>query len=168
MLCSSTSLFTGEPRAVLDTCKVVIDWTVRRRGTVERLLKKKSPAGSAPHDNFEIPVWVDIPPSFYTQLNDLARELKRPRRELLMEGLSLVKKQARQKPLGVERIVKDAVMQQSVREFASKRAKKMWEQATPEERAERARLMAEARWGKKKPDASGKATKGVSPKRKGA
>jgi hypothetical protein len=113
-------------------------------------------------------VWIDIPPSFYTQLNQLARELNRPRRDLLIEGLSLVKKQARQKPLGVERIVKDAVIQQSIREFASKRAKKMWEQATPEERAERARLMAEARWGKKKPDASAKGTKRVGSKRQGA
>lgn len=110
---------------------------------------KKKPPPAALDDNFEIPVWVDLPPSFYTRLNELAREMQKPRRELLIEGLTLIKKQANQKPLGVERVIKDAVMQQSVREFASKRAKKMWEQATPEERAERARLMAEARWGKK-------------------
>ena len=65
-----------------------------------------------------------------------------------MEALALLRKQTQQRPFSVEKVIKDAATREGVREFHSKLSRAMWSKVSPEERAERARQMAEARWEK--------------------
>jgi hypothetical protein len=94
-----------------------------------------------------LPVWFQLPRSFYVRLVETANETGLSSAAILKEGLNLFREKHLRKhqPQLVSPEKSDA---------ASILARKQWTRLTPKERSERARALAQKRW--KKAESEGK------------
>lgn len=91
-----------------------------------------------------------FPKSFYKLLAKLAVEFQISRPQLALRALRAFAKEARQEKSSFRKALGSEEMAERFSEAASRSAKSWWSTVSEEEKQERGRKAAEARWGKKK------------------
>jgi hypothetical protein len=96
--------------------------------------------------NSLLPIWFQLPRSFYVRLYQTAKDCGLSPAAVLKEGVKLVSEKHERK--AEQQLPADIDQSQA----ASVLASKQWKKITPEERRERASALAKKRWGSKSTD----------------
>src|SRR5690349_2648941 len=102
----------------------------------------------AEDDDLSIP--PTFPKSFYKLLSRLSVEFHISRPQLALRALRLFAEEARKQKSSFRKALGSEEMAARFSEAASKSAKSWWSTVSEQEKKERGRKAAEARWGKKK------------------
>lgn len=116
--------------------------------TSKKARKQRAASGSNSPDNAAIPVWLHATESFYKKLNRIARQCDLSRYEALSRGLDalLRETQIRQSPLNKN--IKSPGQSEVFRRTMAQVSRNYWATVNAEEKRERARKSALARWGR--------------------
>ena len=103
-------------------------------------------------EDLSVPVWVDphLTPAFYKRLNAIASTCQVPRYQILQEGIELFLKRYQEEQGSVVKLTKDKASAQAFRKVIGDISRKYWEGVSEEEKSERGRAAARARWANKK------------------
>ena len=115
--------------------------------------KHKSTAGkNETGEDMSVPVWMDphLSPAFYKRLASIAGTCKEPRYKVIQEGIELFLQRHQEEQGLISKVAKDKATAKQVRQLLGNISKTYWETVSEEEKRERGRKAAAARWGKKK------------------
>jgi hypothetical protein len=114
--------------------------------TSKKARKQQPAAGSNSPDNTAIPVWLHATESFYKKLNRIARQCDLSRYEALSRGLDALLRETeiRQSPLNKN--IKSPGQSEVFRRTMAQVSRNYWATVNAEEKRERARKSAQARW----------------------
>lgn len=119
--------------------------------------KPKSLKIKPPNDeDMSVPVWMDahLSPAFYKRLAAIATTCKVPRYRVIQEGIELYLQRHQEEQGLISRVAKDKTSAKQVRQLLGKISKSYWDTLTEEEKRERGRKAAAARWGTSKSDST--------------
>ena len=97
-------------------------------------------------DDTRRPVWLEATDSFYKKLNRIAKECNLPRYEALSRGLDALLREAQVRNSALNRNIKSAGQSEVFRRTMGQVSRNYWATISPEERRDRARKCAQARW----------------------
>jgi len=97
-------------------------------------------------DDTRWPVWLEATESFYKKLNRIARECEVSRYEALRKGLDALLREMQIRNSPLNRNIKSPNQSEVFRRTMGQVSRNYWATVSPEERRERARKSAEARW----------------------
>jgi hypothetical protein len=97
-------------------------------------------------DDTRRPVWLEATDSFYKKLNRIAKECNLPRYEALSRGLDALLREAQVRNSALNRNIKSAGQSEVFRRTMGQVSRNYWATISPEEKRERARKCAQARW----------------------
>ena len=108
--------------------------------------KQHAAPGNNSPDNAAIPVWLHATESFYKKLNRIAKHCELSRYEALSRGLDALfrETQIRQSPLNKN--IKSPGQSEVFRRTMAQVSRNYWATVNTEEKRERARKSAQARW----------------------
>ena len=114
--------------------------------TPKKAGKQQAADGRISPDNAAIPVWLHATESFYKKLNRIAKQCELSRYEALSRGLDalLRETQIRQSPLNKN--IKSPGQSEVFRRTMAQVSRNYWATVNTEEKRERARKSAQARW----------------------
>jgi predicted transcriptional regulator len=117
-----------------------------------RAPKRKARPQEGIKEDLSVPVWVDphLTPAFYKRLNAIASTCQAPRYQVIQEGIELFLQRHREEQSAVTKLSKNKANAQAVREVLGNISRTYWEGVSEEEKRERGRKAAQARWAKKK------------------
>lgn len=98
-------------------------------------------------DNIRRPVWLEATESFYKKLNRIARECELSRYEALSRGLDALRREIELRNSPLNRNIKSAAQSEVFRRTMGQVSRNYWATVSAEEKRERARQSARARWG---------------------
>jgi hypothetical protein len=111
---------------------------------VERLFSDQR--DSRMSDDPRRPVWLEATDSFYKKLNRIARQCELSRYEALSRGLDALLREAQVRDSPLNRIIKSPGQSEVFRRTMGQVSRNYWASISPEEKRERARKSAQARW----------------------
>jgi hypothetical protein len=106
-----------------------------------------------PEEDFEIPVWSDLPKRWYVRLNQLARRTHVPRSIILQEALKCYAQLLRGQESPFRKLKAAEQGEQAVKDFFGKFSRNWWQSLSPEQKAlesEKRRKAALSRWEQEK------------------
>jgi hypothetical protein len=92
------------------------------------------------------PVWLEATDSFYKKLNRIARECRLSRYEALSRGLDALLREDQVRNSALNRNIKSPAQSEVFRRTMGQVSRNYWATISPEEKRERARKSARARW----------------------
>jgi hypothetical protein len=92
------------------------------------------------------PVWLEATDSFYKKLNRIARECQLSRYDALSRGLDALLREAEVRNSALNRNVKSPGQSEVFRRTMGQVSRNYWATISPEEKRERGRKNAKARW----------------------
>lgn len=92
------------------------------------------------------PVWLEATNSFYRKLNRIARECRLSRYEALSRGLDALLREDHVRNSALNRNIKSPAQSEVFRRTMGQVSRNYWATISPEEKRERARKSAQARW----------------------
>ena len=92
------------------------------------------------------PVWLEATDSFYKKLNRIARECQLSRYEAISRGLDALLREDQVRNSALNRNIKSAAQSEVFRRTMGQVSRKYWATVGAEEKRERARRSAQARW----------------------
>lgn len=110
--------------------------------TVVKTLLKRDPGLDDPRR----PVWLEATNSFYRKLNRIARECRLSRYEALRRGLDALLREDQVRNSALNRNIKSPAQSEVFRRTMGQVSRNYWATISPEEKRERARKSAQARW----------------------
>lgn len=93
------------------------------------------------------PVWLEATDSFYKKLNRVARECRLSRYEALSRGLDALLREDQVRNSALNRNIKSAAQSEVFRRTMGQVSRNYWATVSQEEKRERGRKSAHARWG---------------------
>ena len=93
------------------------------------------------------PVWLEATDSFYKKLNRVARECRLSRYEALSRGLDALLREDEVRNSALNRNIRSPAQSEVFRRTMGQVSRNYWATVSPEEKRERARKSAQARWG---------------------
>jgi hypothetical protein len=114
---------------------------------VKKLTKKKVP--TIVKDDLSMPVWLQATRSFYLKLNRVAAECGLSRYDTLTRGLDALLRETSKQQSPLNKKIKNEGQRDSFRKTMGQVSRKYWATLTPEEKRERARKSANARWSRR-------------------
>lgn len=97
-------------------------------------------------DNPRRPVWLEATDSFYKKLNRIARECRLSRYEALRRGLDALLREEQIRNSALNQKVKSPAQSEVFRRTMGQVSRNYWKTISAEEKRERARKSAQARW----------------------
>jgi len=97
-------------------------------------------------DDTRRPVWLEATESFYKKLNRIAKECELSRYEALSKGLDALLRETHVRNSALNRNIKTPGQSEVFRRTMGQVSRNYWAMVSPEERRERARKSAQARW----------------------
>jgi hypothetical protein len=97
-------------------------------------------------DDTRRPVWLEATDSFYKKLNRIAKECNLSRYDALSRGLDALRREAQVRNSALNRNVKSAGQSEVFRRTMGQVSRNYWATISPEEKRERAKKCAQARW----------------------
>ena len=107
--------------------------------------RRQNPVGKD-IDDTRRPVWLEATESFYKKLNRIAKECELSRYEALSKGLDALLREAQVLNSALNRNIKTPGQSEVFRRTIGQVSRNYWAMVNPEERRERARKSAQARW----------------------
>ena len=101
---------------------------------------------TADHDDARRPVWLEATESFYKKLNRFAKQCEISRYEALSKGLDALVREAQIRNSALNRNIKSPAQSEVFRRTTGQVSRNYWATVSVEERRERARKGAHARW----------------------
>jgi hypothetical protein len=101
---------------------------------------------TADHDDARRPVWLEATESFYKKLNRVAKQCEISRYEALSKGLDALVREAQIRNSALNRNIKSPAQSEVFRRTMGQVSRNYWATVSVEERRERARKGAHARW----------------------
>jgi hypothetical protein len=92
------------------------------------------------------PVWLEATDSFYKKLNRIARECQLSRYDALSRGLDALLREAEVRNSALNRNVKSSGQSEVFRRTMGQVSRNYWATISPEEKRERGKKSAQARW----------------------
>ena len=92
------------------------------------------------------PVWLEATDSFYKKLNRIARECRLSRYEALSRGLDALLREDEVRNSALNRNIRSPAQSEVFRRTMGQVSRNYWATVSPEEKRERARKSAQARW----------------------
>ena len=99
-------------------------------------------------DDTRRPVWLEATESFYKKLNRIAKECELSRYEALSRRLDALLRETHVRNSALNRNIKTPGQSEVFRRTMGQVSRNYWAMVSPEERRERARKSAQARWGR--------------------
>ena len=97
-------------------------------------------------DDTRRPVWLEATDSFYKKLNRIAKECELSRYEALSKGLDALLREIQIRTSALNRNIKSPGQSEVFRRTMGQVSRNYWATVSPEEKRERARRSAQARW----------------------
>ena len=97
-------------------------------------------------DDTRRPVWLEATDSFYKKLNRIAKECELSRYEALNKGLDALLREIQIRTSALNRNIKSPGQSEVFRRSMGQVSRNYWATVSPEEKRERARRSAQARW----------------------
>jgi hypothetical protein len=97
-------------------------------------------------DDTKRPVWLEATESFYKKLNRIAKECELSRYEALRRGLDALLRETQVRNSALNRNIRSPAQSEVFRRTMGQVSRNFWARVSPEERRERARKSAQARW----------------------
>jgi hypothetical protein len=108
-------------------------------------------------DDTRRPVWLEATESFYRKLDRVAKQCQISRYEALSKGLDALVREAQIRNSALNRNIKSPAQSEVFRRTMGQVSRNYWASVGLEERRERARKGAHARWGRRDAYAGGRA-----------
>lgn len=108
--------------------------------------KRQAALGSNSPDNAAIPVWLHATESFYKKLNRIAKECQMSRYEAISRGLDALRREIELRKSPLNRNIKSPAQSEVFRRTMAQVSRNYWATVSMEEKRERARKGAQARW----------------------
>ena len=108
--------------------------------------KGRQPRVGKDIDDTRRPVWLEATESFYKKLNRIAKECELSRYEALSKGLDALLREAQVRNSALNKNIKTPGQSEVFRRTMGQVSRNYWAMVSPEERRERARKSAQARW----------------------
>jgi hypothetical protein len=99
-------------------------------------------------DNAAIPVWLHATESFYKKLNRIAKECQLSRYEAISRGLDALRREMEVRNSALNRNIRSPAQSEVFRRTMGQVSRNYWATVNAEEKRERARKIAQARWGR--------------------
>ena len=99
-------------------------------------------------DDTRRPVWLEATESFYRKLNRVAKECELSRYEALSRGLDALRRELELRNSPLNRNIKSPAQSEVFRRTMGQVSRNYWATVSMEEKRERARQSARARWGR--------------------
>ena len=97
-------------------------------------------------DDTSRPVWLEATESFYKKLNRIAKECELSRYEALNKGLDALLRETQVRNSALNRNIRSPAQSEVFRRTMGQVSRNYWAMVSAEERRERARKSAQARW----------------------
>jgi hypothetical protein len=97
-------------------------------------------------DDTRQPVWLEATDSFYKKLNRIAKECELSRYEALSKGLDALLREIQIRTSALNRNIKSPGQSEVFRRTMGQVSRNYWATVSPEEKRERGRRSAQARW----------------------
>ena len=97
-------------------------------------------------DDTRRPVWLEATESFYKKLNGIAKECELSRYEALRRGLDALLRERQVRNSALNRNIRSPAQPEVFRRTMGQVSRNYWAVVSAEERRERARKSAQARW----------------------
>ena len=110
-------------------------------------LLKTLPKRDLGMDDPRRPVWLEATDSFYKKLNRIARECRLSRYEALSRGLDALLREDEVRNSALNRNIRSPAQSEVFRRTMGQVSRNYWATVSPDEKRERARKSAQARWG---------------------
>lgn len=101
-------------------------------------------------DDSRRPVWLEATESFYKKLNRIARLCEVSRYEALSRGLDALRREAEVRNSALNRNIRSPGQSEVFRRTMGQVSRSYWATVSPEEKRERARKSANARWNRRR------------------
>jgi len=115
---------------------------------VKRVSISKLSRSSNDMDDATRPVWLEATESFYKKLNRIAKECQLSRYEALSKGLDALFREMQVRRSALNRNIKSPSQSEVFRRTMGQVSRNYWATLSPEEKRERAKKSAQARWGR--------------------
>ncbi len=112
----------------------------------DHALVKTVPKRDMETDDPRRPVWLEATDSFYKKLNRIACECRLSRYEALSRGLDALLREDQVRSSALNRNIKSPAQSEVFRRTMGQVSRNYWATVSPEEKRERARKNAQARW----------------------
>ncbi len=109
---------------------------------------KPVPKRNSGLDDPRRPVWLEATDSFYKKLNRIARECRLSRYEALSRGLDALLREDQVRNSALNRNIKSPAHSEVFRRTMGQVSRNYWATVSPEDKRDRARKSARARWGR--------------------
>ncbi len=116
--------------------------------TSKKTRRQKPAVDSNSSDNAAIPVWLHATESFYKKLNRVASECQLSRYEAISRGLDALRREMEVRNSALNRNIKSPAQSEVFRRTMGQVSRNYWATVNAEEKRERARKTAQARWGR--------------------
>ena len=97
-------------------------------------------------DDTRRPVWLEATESFYKKLNRIAKQCEMSRYSALSKGLDALLREAEIRSSALNRTIKSPAQSEVFRRTMGQVSRNYWATISEEEKRERARKSAQARW----------------------
>jgi len=111
-----------------------------------RLVLKTQSKRDLAMDDARRPVWLEATESFYKKLNRVAKECELSRYKALSRGLDALRREAEIRNSALIRNIKSPSQSEVFRRTMGQVSRNYWATVTTEEKRERGRRSAQARW----------------------
>jgi hypothetical protein len=101
-------------------------------------------------DDVRRPVWLEATESFYKKLNRIAKDCKLTRYQALSKGLDALMRETEIRNSALNQKIKSASQSEVFRRTMGQVSRNYWATVSQEERRERGRRNAQARWGRRR------------------
>ena len=115
---------------------------------VKRVSTSKLSRSSKDMDDATRPVWLEATESFYKKLNRIAKECQLSRYEALSKGLDALFREMQVRASALNRNIKSPGQSEVFRRTMGQVSRNYWATLSPDEKRERAKKTAQARWGR--------------------
>jgi hypothetical protein len=112
---------------------------------VKTISERRRRKAQAPDDTRR-PVWLEATESFYKKLNRIARQCEMSRYGALSKGLDALLREAEIRSSALNRTIKSPAQSEVFRRTMGQVSRNYWATISEEEKRERARKSAQARW----------------------
>ena len=110
--------------------------------------RRRQAASSNSPENPAIPVWLHATESFYKKLNRIAKECQLSRYEAISRGLDALRREMEVRNSALNRNIRSPAQSEVFRRTMGQVSRNYWSTVNAEEKRERARKTAQARWGR--------------------
>ena len=111
-----------------------------------RIISQRTRRKAQPLDDTRRPVWLEATESFYKKLNRIANQCEMSRYDALSKGLDALLRETQIRNSALNRNIKSPAQSEVFRRTMGQVSRNYWATVSLEERRERGRKSARARW----------------------